>query len=129
MTYLTTAKPILNQLKSNNLVNTATYVVRVFGGTLLGISGLIDSYSNAALISIDNSKGTLWYQRKNISIRFPYEYKGIIESTIKEFSASIKQQDFSEDISMMISINEEYINQFKSKIKELSSGKIEPLIH
>ena len=122
-------QPILNQLKSNNLVNTATYVIRIFGGTLLGISGLIDSYSNAALISIDNSKGTLWYQRKNISIRFPYEYKGIIESTIKEFSASIKQQDFSEDISMMISINEEYINQFKSKIKELSSGKIDPLIH
>ena len=122
-------QPILNQLKSNNLVNSAIYVVRIFGGTLLGISGLIDSYSNAALISIDNSKNIPWSQKICFSLKFPYKYQGIIESVIKEFSGLIKQQNFSEDIFMTISINVDDIDLLKSKIKELSSGKIKPSIH
>ena len=122
-------QPILNQLKSNNLVNTAIYVVRIFGGTLLGISGLIDSYSNAALIAIDDSKSIPWYPQKNISLNFPYEYQSLIESIIKEFSATVESQNYSEEISMTISLKVDYIDLFKDKIKELSSGKISPSVY
>ena len=121
-------QPILNQLKRNNLVNVATYVARIFGGTLLGIPGLIESYSNAALISIDNSEHISWNLKKNIFLKFSYEYQGIIESIIKEFSGLINQQDFSKDVSMSISVNEDKADLFKNKIEELSSGKIKPSI-
>ena len=121
-------QPILNQLKRNSLVNVATYVVRIFGGTLLGIPGLIESYSNAALISIDNVKHTSWNPTKNISIRLSYEQQGIIESIIKEFSGVIMKQNFSEDIYMDISVHEDKANLFINKIKEISSGKIKPSI-
>jgi uncharacterized YigZ family protein len=121
-------QPILNHLKSYNLVNTAIYVVRIFGGSLLGIPGLIDSYSNAALISIDNSKLVDWYIKRNLNLVFSYEYQGIIESTIREFSGEIKKRDFSDNISMTISFNENNVDLFESKIKDLSSGKIVSVI-
>tara|TARA_Y100001968_G_C19375305_1_gene727289 strand:- start:97 stop:699 length:603 start_codon:yes stop_codon:yes gene_type:complete len=122
-------QPILNQLRSNNLVNTAIYVVRVFGGTLLGIPGLIDSYSNAALLAIDNSQYVIWHKKKRMSLKFSYKYQGLVESIIKEFSATIEEENFSKDISITISIEEDYLNLFKDKIKELSSGRIIPIFH
>ena len=121
-------QPILNHLKSYNLVNAAIYVVRIFGGSLLGIPGLIDSYSNAALMSIDNSKLVNWYIKKNLSIVFSYEYQGIVESVVREFSGKIEKKNFADNISMTISFNENDIHLFKSRIKDLSGGKIIPVI-
>ena len=64
--------PILNELKRHNLVNVAVYVVRVFGGSLLGISGLIDAYSTAALLSIDYVKKIQWEEKEYISFDYSY---------------------------------------------------------
>jgi uncharacterized YigZ family protein len=45
-------KPILGQLDSKNLTNTAVVVVRYFGGTLLGVPGLINAYKTAASLAL-----------------------------------------------------------------------------
>ena len=52
----TAGKPILGQLLSFNLTNTMVVVVRYFGGTLLGVSGLINAYKNAAADALSNAK-------------------------------------------------------------------------
>ena len=47
--------PILNELKSKKLINTVIYIIRYFGGSKLGIPGLIKSYSITAENTLDNS--------------------------------------------------------------------------
>ena len=118
------AQPILNQLKRHELVNVATYVVRVFGGSLLGIPGLIDAYSSAALLSIDDVKKNRWKEKKIISFDYTYEQKKIIESLIKEFSPEIINHDFLDKIHIELSIQNKKADLFREKLKELSSGKI-----
>jgi uncharacterized YigZ family protein len=49
----TAGKPILGQIRSLNLQNTLVAVVRYFGGTLLGVSGLINAYKETAAITLD----------------------------------------------------------------------------
>src|ERR1700751_109849 len=51
----TAGKPILNQIISADLTDILVVVVRYFGGTLLGTSGLIAAYKNATLIALQNS--------------------------------------------------------------------------
>ena len=51
----TAGLPLLNQLKRNQLINVAVYVVRIFGGSLLGVPGLIESYSTSALFGLSSS--------------------------------------------------------------------------
>ena len=121
-------QPILNQLKRNDLVNVAAYVVRIFGGNLLGIPGLIDSYSTAALLSIDDSKKIEWKATKNISFEYSYKQKRIVDSIIKEFSGLIKKQTFLKNIFLEVSIEEEKIDLFLNKLEESSSGEIKPLL-
>src|SRR5215208_2258447 len=45
-------KPILGQIDSKNLTNVAVVVVRYFGGTLLGVPGLINAYKSAASMAL-----------------------------------------------------------------------------
>ena len=116
--------PILNQLKRNDLVNSATFVVRVFGGTLLGIPGLVDAYSNVALISIDNAKHVPWRKMKNLYFTFDYELKGVVDSVIKEFKAEIIDQKFLEDVSITLLIRKDDSESFLDRINELTSARI-----
>ena len=53
-------QPILNVLKRNQLVDTAIFVIRYFGGTRLGIPGLIHAYGNAAECAIETGKLKKW---------------------------------------------------------------------
>ena len=53
-------QPILNVLKRNQLVDTAIFVIRYFGGTKLGIPGLIHAYGKAAECAIETGKLKKW---------------------------------------------------------------------
>ena len=48
----TAGKPILGQIDSKGLINTVVIVVRYFGGTLLGVPGLINAYKSAASMAL-----------------------------------------------------------------------------
>ena len=116
--------PILNQLKRNNLINVGAYVVRIFGGSLLGISGLIESYSESSLLAIDSINHIEWIDNKVISFSLSYEYEGALKSIIKEFEASIINDKYSDKIEISVTINSKNANAFIDKIKNSCSGKI-----
>src|SRR5690606_3050632 len=48
-------KPIFSLIQSNDLTNVLIVVVRYFGGTMLGVPGLINAYKSAAALAIDNT--------------------------------------------------------------------------
>ncbi len=116
--------PILNQLKSNDLINSATFVARIFGGTLLGIPGLVDAYSNAALASIDNANQEEWIDRASLSIVFDYELKGAVASIILEFNAKVTSKSFKDDILFQLLIDRAQLDDFKNRIKEKTSARV-----
>lgn len=68
----TAGKPILGQIQSFELTNILIVVVRYFGGTLLGVSGLINAYRNAALDAINNAEIIERLIEKWFSVEFEY---------------------------------------------------------
>ena len=56
----TAGKPILNILKKNEIINRVIFVIRYFGGTKLGIPGLIESYKHAAELVIKDTTPKKW---------------------------------------------------------------------
>lgn len=68
----TAGKPILNQIRSHNLENTLIAVVRYFGGTLLGSSGLTSAYKSSAKDVISNAQ--IIEKRRNCYFEFDYPY-------------------------------------------------------
>jgi len=86
-------RPILGQIDSRELTNVGIIVVRYFGGTLLGVPGLINAYKTAAALALQVTPAV----RKTIDIifdiQFDYTRMNEVMTLIKRFSCSVLQQD------------------------------------
>tara|TARA_Y100000996_G_scaffold414631_1_gene406092 strand:+ start:3546 stop:4163 length:618 start_codon:yes stop_codon:yes gene_type:complete len=120
----TAGKPILNVLKKNKIINNVIFVIRYFGGTKLGINGLIDSYRYAAELVIKNVTYQDWILFKPIKLKLDYNQYKLVNSIIDQYNGIILKDDFSESILLDIEIPIKEIIQFKKKIIEKSSGTI-----
>lgn len=86
--------PILGQIHSKQLTNVLLVVVRYFGGTKLGVSGLIHAYkvsaeealAKAAVITVDITR--------HVTIRYPYETTNEVMRLVSEFDLKINEQLF-----------------------------------
>ena len=82
-------KPILGQIKSKDLTNCLIVVVRYFGGTKLGIPGLIKAYKYAALEAIQNNKIECIDITEVYSLKFSYEELNLVMNILKNYNANI----------------------------------------
>jgi len=83
----------LGQLESFDLVNAAVVVVRYFGGTLLGVPGLINAYRSAAQLSLQNAGIVEKPKLKLLQLEFDYTLEHEIYRLVKQFSLSIEKSE------------------------------------
>jgi len=82
--------PILQQLTGRDLTNVIAVVVRYFGGTKLGVGGLVRAYSDAVAEALDRTKIVHRTLEIRVAIRFPAEVNSAVMSIIHRFSASVE---------------------------------------
>ncbi len=78
------ARPIYGQILSAGLSNVLIVVLRYFGGTKLGVSGLIDAYKLAAKACIEEGKIVERFEENIIIIRFSYAEMNVVMKLVKD---------------------------------------------
>lgn len=86
-------KPIYNVILSNDLTNIGIIVVRYFGGTLLGVPGLIQAYKQSSLEAINSNEIIVVPILERANIEFAFEKMNIAMRIIKENHLKIIKQD------------------------------------
>jgi len=89
----TAGTPILNQIKSFQLSNILVVVVRYFGGTKLGVSGLIQAYKTAAEDALSKVERYTVEPKERYRLTFPYEHTGNVMHWIKELNGNIVHEN------------------------------------
>lgn len=89
----TAGKPILGQIDSRELTDTAIIVVRYFGGSLLGVPGLINAYKSAAAMALQVAVILRKQVEKNFRITFDYTRINEVMIILKQFNARIIDQE------------------------------------
>ncbi|SDZ81171.1 uncharacterized protein, YigZ family [Arachidicoccus rhizosphaerae] len=97
-------KPILGQITSKGLTDVAIIVVRYFGGTLLGVPGLINAYKTAAALSLQMVPIIKKQILVDCQLDFDYTRLGEVMRWIKTFNAVIKTQESQLFCKMVIAI-------------------------
>lgn len=100
----TAGKPILNQIQSYELFNTAVIVVRYFGGTKLGVSGLISAYKSATRDALSQSVIVKRFIYNTLEIRFKYPRLNDIMRIVKEEKIYISEQIFELECLLRVKI-------------------------
>lgn len=119
----TAGRPILNTLLSADLTNIFVVVVRYFGGTLLGVPGLINAYKSATVEAIAQARKIEKTVNDIYSITFDYLSMNEVMKVIKDEDISIKQQSFDTSCSMEIEIRKMKLNQVLSRLESINSLK------
>lgn len=120
----TAGKPILGQLLSANLTNCLVVVVRYFGGTKLGVSGLIQAYKESTAEVIAVSKIIEKTVDRVVKIEFDYISMNGVMRVVKELSPRIDEQVFDNICSMTLRIRESEAEQLIAKLLKVEGVSI-----
>lgn len=120
----TAGRPILNTLLSKNITNVAAVVVRYFGGTLLGVPGLINAYKSATELTLMEAKIIGKTINDVYIIAFDYLQMNEVMRIVKDDSLQLLEQAFDNNCSIKVSIRKMQVEQVVSKLQKLTSVKI-----
>jgi uncharacterized YigZ family protein len=115
----TAGRPILGQILSRGLTNILVVVVRYFGGTLLGVSGLINAYREAASEALKVAITVDKIVEQHVRITFSYAGMNDIMQLIKEMQLEIVHSDFSLVCVIELSVRNSLIDQFRLKLNKI----------
>lgn len=112
--------PSLNVLRGENLIDIGVIVVRYFGGTLLGVGGLVRAYTNAIKNAIDSAKsqGLLedFVLRENLNFEIEYALLSQCEYMAKKLGVELIKESFLENgIVLRLEGEKENIESIKAK--------------
>lgn len=110
-------KPILGAIQSVGLTDVLIVVVRYFGGSLLGVPGLINAYKSAAQEAINAAEIIEKIISEKFEIEFPYDKINDVHSLLKSLSAKIVSQDYNEPCKIVFEIRKTKVNETLVKFK------------
>ncbi len=108
--------PILGQIKSRELTNTLVVVVRYFGGTKLGVSGLIGAYKTAAAEALDANEVVRKEISETFRFSFPYEEMNTVMKLVKDLRLRILDQGYEEQCTLDVEVIVSTIELLEGKV-------------
>ena len=121
----TAGKPILGQLLSNELVNCLIVVVRYFGGTKLGVSGLIGAYKESAAEAIRAAEIVERTVDTVVEVEFSYLAMNDVMRVVKEEQPRVLTQQFDNLCRMTLAIRQSLAGGMIGKLEKIGGVTLE----
>jgi len=115
----TAGRPILNVLLSKDVTDVLVVVVRYFGGTLLGVPGLINAYKNAAQEAIAAATLVEKTVTETLRLEFDYAQMDAVMRLVKKENLPILNRQFDNRCSMEVEVRKAYAKQIALKFEDL----------
>lgn len=115
----TAGKPILGQLLSRDITNTLVVVVRWFGGTKLGVPGLIETYRESTAQVLDVCRIEERTVDRVVAIRYPFESIDGVMRSVKAVQPRILEQTFDNMCRMRLSVRLSMADELISRLEKV----------
>lgn len=115
----TAGRPILGQIDSFDITNVIIIVVRYFGGTLLGTSGLINAYKNSAADALEKAEILERIVEDVYQLTFDYALMSNVMNAVKKLNLEIVKQEFDTEGRVDIAIRQSEVAPTLLQIKAL----------
>ena len=117
-------QPIYGQIVSKELTNVLVVVVRYFGGTKLGVGGLVNAYKTSAQLALESTQIITRTIDIHFRLIFEYQYMNKVMRIIKEKKVTIIAQKMELDCEYVVSIRKKEASAIKIAFEELRHVKI-----
>jgi uncharacterized YigZ family protein len=120
----TAGKPILGQIDSKKLTNILVIVVRYFGGTLLGVPGLINAYRSAAALALQVTPVVQKSVELPYTLQFDYTQMNEVMTIVKQLNCSVQEQELNLFCRLVIGIPKGRLDEALYKLNDLRGVEI-----
>ena len=120
-------RPMLGAIDSAGLTNVLVVVVRYFGGTLLGIPGLIHAYSSVTFAALDAAVMSEHWVEKVFTIECDYATMSEVLHILRRHEATIQHQDLQIFCIIRAGIPLHLADTCISRLSELRGVSVKPL--
>ncbi len=123
----TAGRPILGQIDSKAITNTAVIVVRYFGGTLLGVPGLINAYKTATTLALQVVPVIQKQIEEKYVLHFDYTQMNEVMMVMKQYNCTIITQDMQLFCHITAGIAKSRLQEVLYRLKELQQVDVEKI--
>lgn len=115
--------PILAQIEGRDLTNTLVVVTRYYGGSKLGVGGLIRAYGGAASDALDAAGVRKVVMRTRCIARFKYDDTSVALHTVDRFDIEIVDRLYSEDTRLVLDVRNSELDAFSAAFTDALGGR------
>lgn len=112
-------KPMMNQLLSVGVTNVLAVVVRYFGGTKLGVPGLIHAYKTAIKMALDEAELKTIILSEPIKIEIPYERFDRLMYFLNQEQIDVAGKEFTDRVILNLAVRQSRRDFLLEKLKEM----------
>ena len=117
-------RPILGQIDSKELTNIMVVVVRYFGGTLLGLPGLINAYKTATTLALQLAPIVQKPIELQYELNFDYHQMNEVMMIVKQYNCSVTEQEAQLFVQLKIGIPKARLEEALNKFNDLREVKL-----
>ncbi len=122
----TAGKPIFGQIQSRDLTCVLVVVVRYFGGTKLGVGGLINAYRSAASDALEQADIVEKKVESRLYLEFGYNEMNQVMKVVKELASGIDEQQFDTECSITLRVWDRNLSRIRKKLSRIKDCKVTP---
>lgn len=116
-------RPILAQLQGRGLVNAAVIVTRYYGGTKLGVGGLVRAYGGAAALVLDGAQTEPYVPRLTLRIVHGYPDADVVEHLLAEAKVGQRAVDYGTDIRREVEVALDQLDPLEVALRDATRGR------
>jgi uncharacterized YigZ family protein len=120
----TAGKPILGQIDSKSLTNVVVFVVRYFGGTMLGVPGLINAYKTATALALQLTPIVQKAVEIKYTLRFDYTQMNPVMMIVKQSNCTILSQELQLFCEMKVGIPRNKLQEVLDKLHDIQGVEV-----
>ena len=123
----TAGKPILGQIDSKGLTNIAVIVVRYWGGTMLGVPGLINAYKTATALALQITPVVEKQIEINYSIEFDYTLMNEVMLIMKQFNCTVHSNEMQLFCNIKAGVPKNRLEEVLYRLKDLQNVSVKKI--
>jgi len=116
-------RPIFDLICGRELTDLLLVVTRYFGGTKLGVGGLVRAYGDAAAAALERAGCRENYVTTNLKVVIPFALYNSLTKIVNQYQAVQRRADFSDRVTLELVVRSSSVELLTNEIVQLSSGK------
>ncbi|MEQ1504237.1 MAG: YigZ family protein [Myxococcota bacterium] len=118
-------RPILAQLEGHEVVNAVAVVVRYFGGTKLGVGGLIRAYGGAAGMALDRAEVVEVAATRELVIAYGYADTAAVEAALAGAPVTVIEAAYDASVTLRVRVEVDAAEALNAALRARTSGRVE----